>query len=68
MLSRDETWTLGLPLVNPRTSLVTNDQLHDLDLCGISMRERPELGGGALTLVRCDLSGADLRVLDLPGW
>ena len=42
--------------------------LQDLELSGASLREHPELGAGPLTLERCDLSGADLRGLDLPGW
>jgi len=47
---------------------VASEPLQDLDLPGTSLRERPELRTGPLTLLRCDLSSADLRALDLPGW
>ena len=47
---------------------VANEPLQDLDLRGTSLRELQDLGSSTLTLVRCDLSGADLRGLDLPGW
>ena len=58
----------------PRECVVASELLADLDLRGTLLRERPELrehrgqGPGPLTLARCDLSGADLRGLDLPGW
>lgn len=48
--------------------VVPSRLLQDLELRGTSLRDRPELGAEALTLARCDLSGADLRRLDLPGW
>ena len=48
--------------------VVASEPLQDLELSGTLLRERPELGADPLTLVRCDLSGADLRGLDLFGW
>lgn len=49
--------------------------LDDLDLTGTILSDRLEgepagsvLRGGRVTLTRCDLSGADLRSLDLSGW
>jgi len=44
---------------------VPSQPLQDLELRGTSLRERPELGAEALTLVRCDLSGADLSNADM---
>jgi len=49
-----------------RMCTVANEPLQDLDLRGTSLRELQDLGSSTLTLVRCDLSGADLRGLDLP--
>jgi len=56
------------PTSDQGTCVVASEPLQDLDLRGTSLRERPELGPSPLTLVRCDLLGADLRGLDLPGW
>src|SRR5450631_2648771 len=56
----------------PRECVVASELLQDLDLRGTSLRERLELRErpalAPLRLARCDLSGADLRGLDLPGW
>ena len=50
------------------TYLVTGEPLQDLDLRGTVLRERTDLGTGPVAIVHCNLSGADLRGLDLPGW
>jgi uncharacterized protein YjbI with pentapeptide repeats len=68
------TGRLGTPTGDPGMCVVASEPLQDLELYEASLRELPELrerlevGADPSTLVRCDLSGADLRGLDLPGW